>query len=155
MEIDIHMERPDTPDAVQLISELDEALHQHDYPEESRHAFSVDKLIRDNVYFFVTRVDGKPAGCGGIKYFDTENPAYGELKRMFVRSEFRGQGLGRAMLQRLEEHAAESGISVLRLETGIYQTDAIRLYERAGFTRRGPFGDYTKDPNSVYFEKSI
>lgn len=155
MGIDIRMERPDAPDAVQLISELDEALHQHDYPEESRHAFSVEKLIRDNVYFFVTRVDGKPAGCGGIKYFDSENPAYGEVKRMFVRPEFRGQGLGRVMLHYLEEHAGESGISLLRLETGIYQTDAIRLYDCVGFTRRGPFGDYKDDPNSVYFEKSI
>jgi len=44
---------------------------------------------------------------------------------------------------------------VLRLETGIYEVEAIGLYERFGFARRAPFGEYVQDPLSVYFEKSI
>jgi len=47
------------------------------------------------------------------------------------------------------------GANVLRLETGIHQVEAIGLYERWGFQRRGPFGEYVEDPNSIYFEKSI
>jgi putative acetyltransferase len=43
----------------------------------------------------------------------------------------------------------------MRLETGISQPDALRLYERAGYVRRGPFGNYGPDPLSVFMEKSL
>jgi GNAT superfamily N-acetyltransferase len=58
----------------------------------------VQKLIDDQVAFFVARHEGIPAGCGGIKLFGTE---YGELKRMYVRPRFRGLGIGRLLLDRL------------------------------------------------------
>jgi len=74
---------------------------------------------------------------------------------MFVRPVFRGLGLGKAMLHRLAEYARERQVSVLRLETGIYQTEAIGLYEGFGFQRRPPFGEYKVDPLSVYYEKTI
>ena len=145
-------ERPDSADAVQLITELDAHLAGHPYPQESRHAFSIDKLVREGVAFFVTRYEGKPAGCGGLKLFGRE---YGEIKRMYVRPAYRGLGLGKAMLNRLAEYARERQVSVLRLETGIYQPEAIGLYEGFGFQRRPPFGEYKDDPLSVYFEKTI
>jgi putative acetyltransferase len=145
-------DRPDTPDARLLITELDATLQQLPYPQESRHAFSVEKLLREGVAFFVIRCDGKPAGCGGIKLFGTE---YGEIKRMYVRPEFRGQGLGKLMLDHLEGYARARHVSALRLETGIHQTDAIALYERYGFQRRPPFGEYKVDPLSLYFEKPV
>jgi len=152
MSITIIEERPDSADAVQLITELDAQLAGHPYPQESRHAFSIDKLVREGVAFFVTRYEGKPAGCGGLKLFGKE---YGEVKRMYVRPDCRGLGLGKAMLHRLAEYARERQVSVLRLETGIYQPEAIGLYEGFGFQRRPPFGEYKDDPLSVYFEKTI
>jgi GNAT superfamily N-acetyltransferase len=130
MSIAIVQARPDSPDAAQLIAELETAIDALSYPPTSRHGFSVPKLLREGVAFFVTHYDGLPAGCGGIKLFGTD---YGEVKRMYVRPLYRG----------------------LRLETGIYQTEAIRLYERFGFQRRLPFGEYQEDPLSVYFEKRI
>ena len=148
----ITIERPDTEDAFTLLQELDQHLLSMPYPPESRHAFSVERLIKDNVAFFVTRTNGEPAACGGIKLFDTD---YGEVKRMYVRPSLRGLGLGRSMLDHLENHARQHGVNLLRLETGIWQEDAIRLYERFGFARRGPFGEYKVDPLSVYFEKQI
>ena len=102
--------------------------------------------------FFVTRYEDKPAGCGGLKLFGNE---YGEIKRMYVRQAYRGLGLGKAMLVRLTEYARERRVSVLRLETGIYQAEAIGLYERFGFQRRPPFGEYKDDPFSVYYEKTL
>ena len=152
MPIVIAEERPDAADALRLLAELDTHLHQHPYPAESRHAFSVEKLLREGVAFFVTRYDGEPAGCGGLKLFGTE---YGEVKRMFVRPGCRGLGLGKAMLRHLVAYARERGVPVLRLETGIYQTEAIGLYKRFGFQRRPPFGEYKEDPMSVYFEMAI
>jgi GNAT superfamily N-acetyltransferase len=143
--------RPDSREAMELLAELDAALHEHPYPQESRHAFSVEKLIRESVAFFVASYDGQVAACGGVKLFTD----YGEVKRMYVRPAFRGKALGKAILNHLAAHARANGINMLRLETGIYQVEAIGLYDSWGFRRRGPFGEYRDDPNSVYFEKRI
>jgi GNAT superfamily N-acetyltransferase len=147
----ITAERPDTVDATALIAELDEYLTPM-YPAESRHGYSVDKLLREQVAFFVLRHEGLAAGCGGIRLFDTE---YGEVKRMYVRPQFRGLGFGKQMLDHLAEYARQQGVGVLRLETGIYQLEAIGLYERFGFQRIPPFGTYNVDPLSVFFEKRV
>jgi putative acetyltransferase len=152
MQISIEQERPDSVVAVQLLIELDHHLQQHPYPQESRHAFSIDKLLREGVVFFVTSCGGEPAGCGGLKLFGTD---YAEVKRMYVRPVHRGLGLGKAMLNHLREFARERQVSLLRLETGIYETEAIGLYERFGFVRRTPFGEYKEDPLSVYFQLTI
>jgi len=142
----------DSPEAVQLIGELDEHLMAHPYPQQSRHAFSVEKLLREGVVFFITHYEGRLAGCGGIKMFGAE---YGEVKRMYVRPVFRGKGLGKAMLNHLAQYARLKDVDLLRLETGIYEVEAIGLYEGFGFQRRRPFGEYVEDSNSVYFENKI
>lgn len=151
MSLRIDAERPDSVDAQTLISELDSYLTPM-YPSESRHGFSVDKLIREGVAFFVMRYNEELAGCGGLKTFPGE---YAEVKRMYVRPQLRGMGFAKRMLARLEEHARQQEISLLRLETGIYQVEAIGLYERMGFQKIGPFGEYRLDPNSLYYEKRI
>jgi len=122
------------------------------YPAESRHGYSVEKLLREGVAFFVARIEGQAAGCGGVQIYGTE---YAELKRMYVRPRFRGRGLGRQVLDRLAAHAREQGVALLRLETGIHQPEAIGLYEASGFRRRPPFGPYREDPLSLYYEKSL
>ena len=147
----ITRERPDTPDAISLITEL-EAHLEHLYPRESRHGFSVDKLLADDVAFFLLRADATPAGCGGIQLVGSE---YGEIKRMYVRPQFRGTGFGKLMLDHLAEYARSHGITLLRLETGIHQREAIGLYERMGFCRIPPFGPYTDDPLSRCYEKRL
>ncbi len=152
MSITIMEERPDSADARQLISELDTHLQALPYPQESRHGLSIDKLLRETVVFFVTRYDERPAGCSGVKLFGTE---YAEVKRMYVRPVYRGLGLAKLMLDHLAAYARDRRVAVLRLETGIYQTEAISLYEHFGFQRRPPFGDYRDDPLSVYYEKRL
>jgi putative acetyltransferase len=144
-------ERPDSANAVELITELD-ALLEPLYPRESRHGYSVAKLIDQGVTFFVLRADGVPAGCGGVQLSGTE---YAELKRMYVRPEHRGQGLGRMLLGHLEAYARECGVGLLRLETGIHQTDAIRMYEGMGYQRIPPFGGYIEDPISLCYERRV
>ena len=144
-------ERPDTADAQMLIAELETHLAPF-YPSTSRHGYSVEKLIKQGVAFFVTRVDGVPAGCGGVQFFGME---YGELKRMFVRPQFRGLGLAKLMLEHLEQYTREHNIKLLRLETGIHQKEAIGLYESMGYLEIQHFGDYAADPLSRFFEKQI
>src|SRR3990172_9857370 len=147
----IVMEPPDTPAALMLIAELEGHLVAL-YPSESRHGYSVEKLLREGVAFFVMREDGVATGCGGVQLFGTE---YGELKRMYVRPQFRGLGLGKLLLNHLADYVRQQGVAVLRLETGIYQKEAIALYEGFGFQLIPPFGAYVDDPLSLFLEKRI
>lgn len=145
-------EAPDSAAALLLIGELETHLASL-YPRESRHGLSVEQLRAENVPFFVLRTDdGTPAGCAGVKLFGTE---YAEVKRMYVRPQFRGHGFAKALLQHLEAYTREHGVTCLRLETGIYQTEAIGLYERLGFQQIPPFGTYTNDPLSLCYEKRL
>ena len=147
----ISAERPDTPEATALIAEL-EAYLAPMYPAESRHGLSVERLIEAKVAFFVLRSDGAPAGCGGVQFFGRK---YGELKRIYVRPQFRSRGLSKRIMEHLESYSREHGIPLLRLETGIHQHEAIGLYERLGYTRIDPFGEYRPDPLSIFYEKRI
>jgi putative acetyltransferase len=144
-------EPPDSADASGLIAELD-ALLEPLYPRESRHGYSVAKLIAQGVAFFVLRTDGAPAGCGGVQMFAD---GYGELKRMYVRPRFRGRGLGRMLLGHLEAYVRGQGAGLVRLETGVHQGAAIRLYERMGYRRIPPFGGYVEDPVSLCYERRV
>lgn len=148
--VTIVRERPDSADAIALIEDLEAVLNPH-YAPESRHGYSVDKLVKEGVHFFVARVDGRPAACGGIQFY----PGFGELKRMFVRDAWRGHGLGHAMLEHLAAHAHANRCAVLRLETGIHQHEAIKLYERWGFARIAAFPPYKPDPVSLFYEKRL
>src|SRR5262245_41495490 len=130
----ITSERPDASDALALITELQDQLETL-YPPASQHGFSVERLVAEAVPFFVLRVDGQPVGCGGIKLFGRE---FAELKRMYVRPKYRGHGFGKLILDHLVEFALANKISLVRLETGIHQQAAIRLYEKAGFYRIPP-----------------
>ncbi|HDR9486838.1 TPA: GNAT family N-acetyltransferase [Burkholderia aenigmatica] len=147
----IAFESPDQPDVIALIADLD-AYQDTLYPPESRHALDIASLKQSNVLFVVARdSEGKAIGCGAIVL----NPEFGELKRMYVSPRGRGQGVARKLLTTLELRAVDSGCKVIRLETGPYQPEALGLYASAGYQRRGPFGDYTDDPLSVFMQKHI
>ena len=154
----IRREHPGTKEASLLIAELDAYLAPL-YPMESQHGYSIEKLVEQQVEFFVLYHSGEPAACGGVQLFeDPQDPAgcYGELKRMYVRSQFRGLGLAKQMLAHLERVAATMGAARMRLETGIFQPEAIGLYEKCGYYRIPPFGSYPPDdPLSLCYEKRL
>ncbi len=74
---------------------------------------------------------------------------------MFVAETARGLGVGAALLDRLEAEAREKSVPVLMLETGNLLHAAHRLYTRAGFVERGPFGDYPAANSSLFMEKRL
>jgi putative acetyltransferase len=151
MPFSISAESPDTADARALIAELDAYLIPL-YPPASHHGYPVEKLIAEGVEFFVVRVDGTAAGCGAVKFFPD---GYAELKRMYVRHAFRGQGLGKIIIEYLEAFILQKGIRTVRLETGVLQAEAIGLYERMGYKQVEPFGEYLPDPLSFFYEKRL
>jgi putative acetyltransferase len=145
------LESPDQPEVIQLIAELD-AYQDALYPPESRHALDLASLKQPNVLFAVARhPDGRAVGCGAIVLGEE----YGEVKRMYVAAECRGQGVAHRLFTLLEASAKDRGCRLLMLETGPRQPEAIAFYERCGFSRTSPFGPYRDDPLSVFMRKAI
>jgi putative acetyltransferase len=95
--------------------------------------------------------DGEtPIACGGLRRIDDQ---HGEVKRMFVVADRRGSGVATAVLRALERLARdELGWERLVLETGDRQPDAIRFYEREGYTRIPNFGYYAASDYSLCYE---
>jgi putative acetyltransferase len=138
-----------------LVDELERALAS-EYPAEQRHGLSLDAIFQPHIEFFIARLDGDAVGCGGVAFYDT----YGEVKRMYVRDRARGRGIARAILARIETAMRERGLTLLRLETGVRQTAAMRLYESAGFHECGAFGEYADmTPEAIetsrFYEKRL
>lgn len=142
---------PRLPAITALIAELD-AYMMALYPAESNHLLDIEALAGPDIRFFAARFEEDYLACGAIKIHSD----FTEVKRIFVSPKARGLGLGKDILQALETETRMLGLSLMRLETGIYQPEALALFERMGFSRCGPFADYpTDDPNSVFMEKRL
>jgi GNAT superfamily N-acetyltransferase len=107
-------------------------------------------LAPPNGVLLLARVDGEPAGLGGVRHLDTE---VAEAKSMYVAPPFRGTGLGRRILARLDEIALEHGCRAIRLDTSDYLTPAVGLYRSAGY-REVPA--YNQNPKAdLWFERAL
>lgn len=149
--IAIQVEKPDKPEIVRMIEQLDRYLISL-YPPESNHLLDIQALMRDDIVFVTAKESGRYVGCGAIRKVATE---YAEVKRMYVVPKARGRNVGRKILDELERQSLKAGFKTLRLETGVNQPEAMALYRGAGFTQTGPFGEYKPDPLSLFFEKRI
>lgn len=98
-------------------------------------------------------VDGQVVACGSLRDAARYGDRYGELKRMYVVPAYRGRGLSRLVLNRLEAIARENGLRRLILETGIRQHAAIPLYRSAGFRRIPAYGPYSEATLSVCYAR--
>ncbi|HEY1386711.1 MAG TPA: GNAT family N-acetyltransferase [Dongiaceae bacterium] len=149
--IEVSRETPRQHDVVALIR-LSDALMQSLYPAESNHLVDIDSLARPHVHFFVARENGRALGCGA---FVLGADGQAEMKRVFVDPAARGKGVARAIMDALEREAMSLGVTLIQLETGIKQAEAIALYLKSGYTERGPFGSYQHDPLSLFMEKQL
>jgi putative acetyltransferase len=105
----------------------------------------------DSITVFFVAYDGaEPVGCGALRAIDDR---HGEVKRMYVVPERRGSGVAVSILRALETDARTRGWERLVLETGVEQPDAVRFYEREGYTRIPNFGYYADSPISLCYEK--
>jgi DNA-binding MarR family transcriptional regulator len=100
--------------------------------------------------FIVAVSDGDPVACGGLH---TLAPGVGELKRMWVRDDWRGAGLGSRLLRHLEQVSRDFGHQTLRLDTNAALAEAIAMYQRAGYH---PIARYNDNPWAThFFEKPL
>ena len=150
MAITIRTETPLSADGRALIEASESALRAV-YPPEECFSYSAEALARPGIQFLVARRDGATVGCVAL----VDEGRYGEVKRLYVDAAQRGQGIGRRLMEALEQAARDIGLTELRLETGAALVAAAHLYRAMGFVERGAFGTYPDIASNMFMEKTI
>jgi GNAT superfamily N-acetyltransferase len=148
--VEVRREPFDGPVAAPLLTALDAELDQR-YAGEGIPPPSHDPgdYVPPRGLFVVAYLDGEPVGCGGVK--PGPEAGTGEVKRMYVAPRARGRRIAQRVLEELEGWARGAGLHRLVLETGTEQPEAVRLYERLGWTPTAPFGHYAESPLSRHY----
>ena len=134
----------------ELVKLLDKELAERD---GDAHPFYAQYNKIDKIKYAVVAYLGNfPVGCGAIKDYSEKTV---EVKRMYVLTANRSQGIGAIVLRELEKWAEELNFSELILETGKAQPEAIRLYSKSGYSIIPNYGQYEGIDNSVCMKKSI
>jgi putative acetyltransferase len=140
----------ENPDFQALVQLLDQDLRIRDGED---HAFYAQyNKVAGIGHVVVCYADGQAVGCGAFKEYA---PQVAEIKRMFVLPTQRGRGIAQQVLATLERWAQAEGYASCILETGEKQPEAIRLYEKSGYTRIPNYGQYADVPQSWCFEKHL
>lgn len=149
--IRVRLESPSQPDVISLIAELD-VYQRALYPPEACYTLDLTTLEPERVILAVARESsGTTMGCGAVVL----NNEAGELKRMYVRPQYRGRGVATAVLATLEAAAFKHGCQLIQLETGPYQPEALAFYGKHGYVVCGAFGNYPEHPLSIFMEKVL
>ncbi len=140
----------DDPAFKTLVEALDKDLWKR-YPD-TQASYVAGNRIAAGASAVVAEDGDRPIGCGCFRGL---GGGAVELKRMFVREEYRGTGAAAALLGELEAWARETGARAMRLETGLRQPEALRFYEKRGYARIPNYGEYAGNPESVCMEKAL
>ena len=134
-----------------LVRLLDLELRIRDGDENHVFFAQFNKIdgLREVVVAYLNNV---AVGCGAVKAYSEQ---IAEIKRMFVKEEHRGRGLGGKILTELEIRAKELGFAECILETGFKQPEAIALYQRSGYEIIPNYGQYAGVESSVCMKKSL
>ncbi len=140
----------DDKDFQVLVVLLDRDLKIRDGDEHEFYAqFNKIDSIKNVV---VAYIEDEAVGCGAFKNY-AENTA--EIKRMYVKPDFRGKKIAQNILYELEVWAAELRYKKFILETGYQQPEAIRLYSKSGYLKFPNYGQYVGIENSLCMQKII
>ncbi|HEX5837128.1 MAG TPA: GNAT family N-acetyltransferase [Anaerolineales bacterium] len=135
---------------INLVIDLDAEMAVRDGEDHSFYAqFNKIDTIK---YAVVAYENGRPVGCGAIKEY---SPGTVEIKRMYTSQGSRGKGIAGRILAELEAWAAELGYETCILETGKRLPEAVRLYQKNGYTIIPNYGPYAQIEDSVCFEKDL
>ncbi|CCM75713.1 GNAT family N-acetyltransferase [Rhizobium mesoamericanum] len=151
MPITIALEPPRQEGVLRLL-DMSDAYAQSLYPPESNHLVDVSTLEKPAVSFFVARNDNVVVGCCALV---EAADGTAEIKRMFVDPDTRGLKVASKLMEALEAIATKKRLRAIRLETGIYQPEAIALYRKYGYLEIEAFGSYKPDPLSLFMEKRL
>lgn len=120
--------------------------------EERQAVYDQFNVIENNPNVIVAYHEDAPVGCGCFKKFDEQSV---EIKRMYVRPEYRGRGIAATILDSLEKWAVELNFPASVLETGNKQIEAIQLYRKSGYIVIENYGPYKQMPESICMQKRL
>jgi len=150
--ISISIETPLQDDVRALVHALNEFTYGLT-PAEYRHHMTVEQMAQPDTTLFVARDEqGAALGMGALR---RHAGGIGEVKRMYVKDEARGSGVGWAILARIEQLARDEGFTRVVLETGSNFDAARRVYERGAFEVCGPVLDYPPSAWTTFYAKSL
>lgn len=151
MAITLAAESPLQDEVRDLVAELDAHLSTLS-PPEANYFLSVEEMAAPDTTVWVARDKGTAVACGALK---RHTKRIGEIKRMYTRPDWQGQGIGRRVLGEIVISAINDGLEELVLETGDRHPAAWAIYEKAGFVRCGPVLDYPDSEYSIFYHKQL
>lgn len=104
---------------------------------------------------FVAYVDEFPVGHTCVRELDGDLTGELEMKRLYVKPDFRGQGIADELLAAVEQCATDRGARRLLIHTGNRQHAALKFYDRHGYTPIPVFAPYQQVTYSLCFEKLL
>jgi DNA-binding MarR family transcriptional regulator/GNAT superfamily N-acetyltransferase len=131
--VEVRPEAAGSPDARRCLSEYFRELAQRfeaGFDPAKGNAVSEEEMTPPAGWFFLARLDGRPAGCGALLRL---GEAAGEIKRMWTEPSARGLGVARRIIEAMEATAREAGMTTLRLDTNRALKEAQALYRKLGF----------------------
>ncbi|MGG5341426.1 GNAT family N-acetyltransferase [Enterococcus sp. AZ192] len=131
---------------------LDEDLDHQSYNEKDKEAYSLFNEPLKNQLVFIAYDQEHPIGCASLKRFDQD---HAEVKRVFVKNEYRSKKISWQLIDILADEAKKQGFQRLILETDIYFFGAIKFYEKYGFTRIPNFPPYEEMETSICMEYEL
>lgn len=139
-------------DFIVLCRLLDDYLNELAGGEENRSQYIQYNMLKDIHDVILTYDEDIPVGCAAFKHYSDDAV---EVKRVFIKKEYRGKGISKQLLHLLETRAKEKGYSRLVLETGKQLLEANRLYRQIGFKTIPNYGQYKDMTGSICMEKLL
>ena len=150
MGVEVIITDPNNSDFLLLTGLLDKELSER-YGEQQQQ-YTKHNQVTTMIDVVIVYKDKLPVACGAFK---KHGPDAAEIKRVFVRAEYRGQGLSKSVMNKLEERIQSAGFTYAVLETGIKQPEAIQLYKKCGYEITENYEPYIGYENSVCMRKAL
>ncbi len=140
------------PDFVRFSADMEQYYNVLAGGAENRRTFITHNSLADIHHVLMVYQGTVPVGCGAWKQYDQRSA---EMKRIWVPEAYRGRGIARQLIARLEENARESGFSAIILQTREACIAACALYRSLGYVRRENYPPYVDMPLAICFEKAL
>lgn len=151
--IELSVEPASNPDANWCLRQYQEELarrFEHGFDPSQGNSLDPADVTPPKGWFVVARLGDRPVGCGALKRLDTST---GEIKRVWVSDDVRGQRLASRIMDRLEQIAAEAGFAKVVLDTNRALVEARAMYARRGYAEIAPYNDNPYADH--WFEKGL